>query len=193
MEKNVKTTLLTITVAALLSAAQPTVADEMQARIADSRSAIKEFATTLKGKLKAAMKAGGPVNAIDVCHKVAPAIARAESEKRGWEVGRTSLKNRSPYNAPNDWERAVLEQFEQRLAEGEPAAKIDYAEMVEADGKREFRYMKAIPTGKVCLKCHGTNLQPEVAAKLDALYPDDMARGFKLGDIRGAFVVVQPM
>ena len=55
----------------------------------------------------------------------------------------------------------------------------------------EFRFMKAIPTGAVCLKCHGTDLSPAVTAKLTELYPDDKATGFKEGDLRGAFVVVK--
>jgi hypothetical protein len=44
-----------------------------------------------------------------------------------------------------------------------------------------------------CLKCHGTDIDPAVAAKLDALYPKDMARGYKAGDVRGAFTLRQPM
>jgi hypothetical protein len=31
----------------------------------------------------------------------------------------------------------------------------------------------------------------ETAKKLDSLYPGDMARGFKKGDIRGAFSIIQ--
>ena len=30
------------------------------------------------------------------------------------------------------------------------------------------------------------------AARLDALYPEDQARGFEVGNIRGAFSIVQP-
>ena len=71
----------------------------------------------------------------------------------------------------------------------EDPAKIDHAEIVEIDGAKRFRYMKAIPTGGVCVACHGASLNPKVAAKLDSLYPGDKARGFKPGDIRGAFTV----
>ncbi len=53
--------------------------------------------------------------------------------------------------------------------------------------------MKAVPTGKVCLSCHGETVAPEVEQKLAELYPDDKARGYKEGDIRGAFVVVKPL
>jgi hypothetical protein len=56
------------------------------------------------------------------------------------------------------------------------------------------RYMKAIPTAaKPCLACHGAKISPEVAAKLDDIYPEDKARGYGAGDIRGAFTIRQPM
>ena len=57
------------------------------------------------------------------------------------------------------------------------------------DGEKEFRFMKAIPAGPVCLACHGTELSPEVSQVLAELYPQDRARGYSPGDIRGAFVV----
>jgi len=40
-----------------------------------------------------------------------------------------------------------------------------------------------------CLKCHGEDIDPKVAAKLDALYPQDNARGYKVGQVRGAFTL----
>ncbi|HSV28201.1 MAG TPA: DUF3365 domain-containing protein [Candidatus Omnitrophota bacterium] len=46
-----------------------------------------------------------------------------------------------------------------------------------------------MPTGNVCLGCHGTEIQPEVGAKLTALYPADQARGYRLNDLRGAFTL----
>ena len=61
------------------------------------------------------------------------------------------------------------------------------------DGQRTFRYMKAIGTQPVCTVCHGTSIAPEVTARLDALYPEDRARGFAVGDIRGAFSITQPV
>lgn len=49
--------------------------------------------------------------------------------------------------------------------------------------------MKAIGTEEVCLTCHGAAIAPAVLEKIQALYPDDKATGFGLGDIRGAFSV----
>ena len=46
---------------------------------------------------------------------------------------------------------------------------------------------------EVCTTCHGASVAPDIAAQLDALYPEDRARGYAVGDIRGAFTVVQPL
>ena len=139
------------------------------------------------------MKSGGPVEAIVVCNEKAPAIAARHGDAKDWDVGRTSLKYRNPDNAPDAWETSILQSFEQRKADGEDVKTLDYGEFVELDGKKAFRYMKAIPTGEVCLNCHGGDtVKPEVAARLADLYPDDKARGYSIGDIRGAFTIVQP-
>lgn len=193
MKKMISVALLCLTPA---TAALATDA-ALKQRAAESRMVVKEFMGELKGELGRAMKAGGPVEAINVCHKVAPSIAKAQSVKHGWEVGRTSLKTRNPDNAPDAWEKEVLMAFEKRAAAGENPAEMAHFEVVERDGKRFFRFMKAIgmpPLNKApCLKCHGENIDPNIAAKLDELYPGDMARGYKPGMIRGAFTITQPM
>jgi hypothetical protein len=107
-------------------------------------------------------------------------------------IARTSLKLRQPDNAPDEWETRQLQSFERRKAAGENPAGIEVGEYVQSGGKTLFRYMKAIPTGEVCLNCHGSALAPEVTAKLKELYPADAATGFKLGDLRGAFTITQP-
>ncbi len=168
-----------------------------QARMDKSKAVVQEFFGKLKGELEAAMKEGGPINAIQVCNRVAPGIAHELSSKHGMNVARTSLKTRNADNAPDAWETAVLKKFEERKAAGENPDTIAFAEVVDNGGKKEFRFMKAIimpPEDKMpCLKCHGTSIDPAVAGKLDALYPKDMARGYKAGDVRGAFTLRQPM
>jgi hypothetical protein len=170
-----------------------TVADELEQRNAESAGVAMEFMKTLKGELQAAMQEGGPVNAIQVCNTRAPEIAAGFSEKKGWKVARTSLKYRNPDNAPDAWERQVLEQFEERKAKGEDPKQMSYAEVVEDGGTKTYRFMKAIPTGAVCLACHGEKIDTSVEARIQELYPEDQARGYSEGDIRGAFTITQPM
>jgi hypothetical protein len=163
------------------------LADEVADYTQEARGLVKEFFGALKGELEAAMKAGGPINAIGTCNLKAPEIAHQLSQRSGWELARTSLKLRNQDNAPDSWEKNVLLSFEARKKSGEDITNMELAGIVESEGKLTFRYMKAIPTGELCLKCHGDNIDAKVAERLDALYPDDQARGYKQGDIRGAF------
>lgn len=120
----------------------------------------------------------------------APEIAQELSEKSGWEVGRTSLKLRNPnLNAPDDWERQVLLRFEEHKAAGDDVQTMAYAEVVETDAGKSYRFMKAIPTADLYLACHGESINPDIAAAIDEAYPQDEARGCKAGDIRGAFTL----
>ncbi|MES1944115.1 hypothetical protein PC39_08369 [Salinisphaera sp. PC39] len=155
---------------------------------------IGRFSTDLKARLQAGMREGGPVAAIEVCHVDAPRIASSVSATGDWQVARTSLKVRNPDNEPDAWEREVLADFEARRAAGVPASELTRFEVLEnAAGKPVARYMRAIPTQPLCVSCHGAELAPAVADKLDELYPEDKARGFSVGDIRGAFTLRKPL
>ena len=162
------------------------MADDLNDFNQQSKMAIKEFAGTLKGALVSAMKSAGPIEAIKVCNQVAPEIAQTLSEKYDLTIARTSLKVRNQNNSPDTWEINVLNQFETRKANGEDVKKLVFSEAVDS---KQMRMMKAIPTAKVCLTCHGSNITESVQASLNTLYPDDQATGFSLGDIRGAFSV----
>ncbi len=180
--KKIIALLLVLLSASVVHASQP------DPQVAVARTTIKAFAKQLGGELKMAMKAGGPIHAIGVCNAKAPQIAEETNKQSSVKISRTSLKYRNMNNAPTDWQRAVLLKFEERKTAGEDVTKMDYSQVVDD----QLRYMKAIPTADICLKCHGANIDPKIAAKLDELYPQDKARGFKKGDIRGAFYVTQP-
>lgn len=164
-------------------------ASDAEALKAEAAKVVMAFGGPLKKALEDGMQQGGPLNAIGVCNEKAPGIAQQAAVDTGWSVARTSLKVRNTNNAPDAWELATLNEFEARKAGGESPDIIAKAEIVEENGQKTFRFMKAIGTADVCLNCHGANLKPEVAAKLDGLYPNDQARGFSTGDIRGAFTL----
>ena len=182
-------TLAALLVAFVCSTAASVNADP---RIDEARMIVKEFAGALQGELKAAMKTGGPVQAVEVCHSRAPAIAAERTSEPGWQVWRTRLKRRNTGHGADAGEKAALEQFERRKAAGESASQLELAESSMREGEERFRYMKAIPTQAICLACHGgDNVAPEVAAAIARYYPDDQARGFSEGDLRGAFSLVK--
>ena len=188
--------LATLLVAAGLSGASMVQADSHGAAVdkaalkAEAIGIVKQFGGTLKPELKKALEAGGPANAISVCSEKAPAIAEDLTGKTGWSVKRVSLKARNKKMAvPDAWEQQVLEQFDERQAGGESAEKMAYAEVVDD----QFRFMKAQGVEKVCLNCHATDVLPETEAALNKYYPDDSARGYTLGQIRGAFSLSKPL
>ncbi len=155
---------------------------------AKSLPVADKFQTQLQSQLGAALKTGGPASAIEVCHQAAPAIAAALGEETGASIRRVSLRNRNPANVPNARERAILEQFETGPidAAGKPRVKT------WQDGNSVY-FMRAIPMqDQPCAVCHGTNISPDIQARLAALYPDDKATGFKEGDTRGALSITWP-
>ncbi|MBD3647075.1 MAG: DUF3365 domain-containing protein [Pseudomonadales bacterium] len=164
-------------------------ADEADLRM-EAKSLVQTFAGELKPALLSAIEEGGPVNAIEVCATRAPAIARSLSEESGWQVRRVSLKPRNADTATtDDWATPILREFNERLADGEPASQLVHAEVVEG----EFRFLKAQPVEPLCLICHGQSIDPAVKAKIAELYPDDSATGYSLGEIRGAFYLTRSL
>jgi hypothetical protein len=158
--------------------------------LAEARALTQEFAKTLKSELEAAIQSGGPIKAIGVCEERAPEIAANLSARTGWVVGRVSLKPRNAkIGQPDAWEEQVLTRFNERKAAGEPVESMAFTEVIDKDGARHFRFMQAIPTGELCLACHGREITPEVTATLDQTYPGDKARGYTIGDVRGAFTL----
>jgi hypothetical protein len=147
-----------------------------------SRDLTAEYATQLKAALQHSMAAGGPVEAITVCSELAPRYAAEISRESGAKVRRTSLRFRNPGNAPDDWEAHALMQL----------AETGDAEFFAITPDGGARYLKAIPTGPVCVTCHGHALPPAVQDRLDEAYPHDRATGFAVGDLRGAFSVSWP-
>ena len=156
--------------------------------VPEAAGVAKQLGGQLKAKLQAAMKDGGPTAAINVCHEEAPKLAAAVSAETGFTVTRVSDQPRNPeMGVPSDWQRSVLAEFAARKVAGEDPNQLVWHS--EVDG--EQRFMKAIPTGGVCLTCHGSDIQPEIQTALAELYPKDLATGYAAGDIRGAFVVTR--
>lgn len=173
-------------------AASATAGESVPEWLTRSRAMSAELGTALKSELTAALAQSGPSGAIEVCRVRAPEIAARLSRESGAKVSRTALRVRNPANAPDDLQRAVLEQFAADLASGQIEPPLEAAVEINRGGRIERRYMRAIPTDALCLTCHGTELAPEVRAAIARAYPDDQATGFSAGQLRGAFSVIWP-
>lgn len=157
-----------------------------------ARTAAQTLGQTLKGELVAAMRAGGPSAAIHVCNERAPEIAQSISSAQELEVGRTSLRVRNPDNTPDAWERSQLDAFLGLIAEGADPATLEAVDLVETNGGTMVRWMKPIMMEDVCAACHGSEVDPDLLAEIQTLYPEDQATGFVPGELRGAFTVTLP-
>ena len=192
-----RTHVLPTVVGALLAAgAMPVAAQDDAARLEEARRMAGTMVQTLGGRLQAAIKEGGPAAAIGVCTNVAPTLAGELSRQNGVKLTRVSLRVRNPLlGTPDAWEQAVLQSFEARLAKGEAADKLEFAETVTEPAGKYFRYMKALPVQPVCVNCHGdaANLAPEIKERIAREYPADRATGYLPGQIRGAVSVKRPL
>lgn len=180
---------------ALSSAASESPPDVEQ-RKAGAREVAKQLAQQLSSELRAAMKEGGPEAAIKVCRDRAPQISSRLSRETGWQITRVGTRVRNPLlGTPDAYEARVLSQFQQRMEAGETKKPLEHAGIQEADDSRYFRYMKAIKVKPQCLGCHGpVEDQPKaIRATLKEQYPADKAVGYKAGELRGAFSVLQNM
>jgi hypothetical protein len=175
-----------------LSAQAADPAPELLQYVTESRAAALPFLRELNEANKKAIGAGGPESAIDVCKEIAPKMAGDVSRRTGWKLSRVSAKVRNPLlGTPDRWERQTLEQFEARLAKGEPADAIERAEVLQEGTSKSFRYMKAIVLQQGCVACHGQpeQLAPGVQARLSRDYPHDKATGYLPGQLRGALSI----
>lgn len=167
------------------SQAGPEPADEAAAERA--RAALQPFQRELMGALRAGLEEG-VVEAIDVCSVQAPELAADHSEA-GIEPGRVSLgrtsdRLRNPDNRAPDWVAPLWERMR-----ADPENAIPRTVRL-ADG--DIGHVQPIRVAPLCLACHGSELAPEVAAAIDARYPEDRARGYAAGDLRGTFWIRLP-
>lgn len=150
---------------------------ETDARVEHAQQLLMPFKKQLKAALIEGL-ADGPDAAIDACKVKAPQIAAGLSTD-GVVVGRTSHRLRNPANRSPDWVSPVLDHYLEA-----PASRD--ARVVEL-GDGRFGYVEPIALQPMCVMCHGKTLAPDVAERIAALYPDDEATGFDVGDLRGVF------
>ena len=135
-----------------------------------------ELLLPLKKNLKQALMAGmqeGPVHAIGACKDQAPEITNAPAVE-GIQIGRTSHRLRNPDNTAPEWADIALKTY---LSD-----ETDRAPRVVSLANNREGYIEEITIKPLCLACHGSNLAPDVAEQIQAMYPEDEATGFELDE-----------
>lgn len=163
---------------------------QQEALISQSRKASQALMSTLQMQLKSALQKEGAAGAVNTCSVIAPAIASQVGKEHGLQIRRVSAKTRNPQSKPDAFESKQLQRWllAETSSSEKPEDKAIY-EVVKEDGKLHFRYMKPIRIQPACLQCHGESLAPQVQAAIQEKYPEDLATGYALNDLRGAVSV----
>jgi len=158
------------------------------AALARAEAAARDLGKTLKTRAAAAMGAGGPTEAAEVCGTEAKTLTAEVAKRDGVAVGRSSRRLRNPTNAGAARVSGWLESEGERAAEGvEP-----YREAVQTPKGRSARVILPITVEAPCLVCHGPAdpISADVRGLLAERYPRDRATGYATGyatgDLRGA-------
>lgn len=135
----------------------------------------------LGGNLVNAIQEGGLIHALEFCNiEAIPLTANFEKEYNA-VIKRVSNRNRNPENAASTSEKVLIERFTEFFSKGE---KPDPVIITEGTAKRLYF---PILTNAMCLQCHGKpeTINPEVLQKIKQLYPDDLATGYDVDEVRG--------
>lgn len=163
--------------------------DSQRQKLADNGNTMAlALMQNLSTQLKAALQTGSPSTAVEVCKQVAIPITETTSKQfEGSVVRRTSLQTRNPLNAPDAMDRQVLLNWQDLKKEEKPLP--EHSLQIATDGTH--RFYKPLIVQELCTKCHGPSemMGAELKALIDQLYPEDQARNYKVGDIRGAIAV----
>jgi hypothetical protein len=189
-----KPALLAALAMTALAAASPPVSVTTLPEYQTARATAKAVLDSTRALLTQELEAYGPAGAIESCSAVAIALA-VEHEREGWRVRRVSLKLRNPADAPDAFERRMLQEWGSRHRRSPLDPATEHVAVVDRVGHRSLRYMKPIVVSELCLACHGParSLSPEVRGVLRERYPKDRATGYRAGDLRGAISVSIPL
>ncbi|UZD21319.1 DUF3365 domain-containing protein [Algoriphagus halophytocola] len=146
----------------------------------------------LMGQLKNAVADQGPDGAVEFCNANATPIVKELSEQFGVEIRRVSTRARNPKDLPDEAEFPILDAYAYNSENDIP----NEPNIQKTQNAQALLYTKAIviPNG-FCLSCHGnpeTEISKSTLEKLNALYPNDLAKGHKIGDLRGMWAVRIP-
>ncbi len=155
----------------------------------EAKKAIMKLGKTLKGEVVKHMKTQGAQSTAYFCYKSATNLTKKVNSTypKGISVKRISLKIRNKDNFPaSKDEIEMLKNLEQKVKNKEKLPKL----IVEKISPNHYKVYKPILVGKKCLVCHGDkkHRNKEAYKTIKEKYPNDKAIGYKVGDLRGAFV-----
>lgn len=159
---------------------------EVLTMIGDSLAMLAQ--KTLLQNVTGAMQAGGPVHAVEFCNLKAGVLTDSIGSAAGITIQRVTDKPRNPSNGLSGGEIDLFRQIQDSLQNGtiQPHYLLD-----DKDGRTVF-YKPIVLGMPACLQCHGTpgqDIEPATLLKITEKYPDDVATGYSLGQLRGMWKI----
>ncbi len=127
----------------------------------------------------------GTVEAMKFCNEKAYPLTDSMANHFDAKIKRVSDKPRNPSNKASADELEKIEFFKNAVANNQ-----DIKPIVERfRGEKNFYY--PILTNSMCLQCHGksSDIKPDVLASITSLYPDDVAMGYDVNQVRGIWSI----
>lgn len=161
---------------------------EKRSELYEVGSAISsEVQSALLSEVGGAMKKGGTEYAVGFCNMKVVGIVDSFNRKYNCQISRVSERNRNPENnLKTETEKAIWRYY--LLEKPEEANDT----IVFDNGNPVFLSPIRI-SNPVCLNCHGMpddQIDGLTLSKIDSLYPNDLARYYQLGDLRGMWKIV---
>lgn len=144
-----------------------------------------ELKKTLMGELKSKISQG-PAVAVEFCSKNALNITKQVADKNGVNIKRVTDKIRNPKNAMDEGDKKVFAKFAEAIKQNGKAG-----EPIIVNENGVAKYYEPLVIGEMCVVCHGDkeNMAKATTDAVDAAYPKDLAKGYKIGELRGMIVV----
>lgn len=189
MKKTLRFSVVILICSFMLSCGQKKVQNnldaETYARLLKNGSEVSAQAqASLLAHVSGAMKQGGSLYAVEFCNLKASSITDSLSKQFDCTISRVSEKNRSPENNLKTETDKQLWAWANQLD--------DPMKDTLVMAKSQAVYYKPIRTGlPACLQCHGPveTIQADTYEKLQTLYPNDLATGYQLNELRGLWKI----
>lgn len=183
-----KSIVLLLLLTSILSSCSKSLSKkEIEQYTKEGKEIAQATAKKLGGTLVEKMKEGGVKEAVPFCNTTAMPLTEDMSEKFQVTIKRTSHRLRNEINEPNTEEILIINNYNKLFAENKPMKPI-----VEIDESGNPHFYAPIILQKKCLTCHG-EIGKDVTVKSDSIirsyYPNDLAHGFKEGDLRGIWSI----
>lgn len=128
----------------------------------------------------------GAINALKFCNIKAYPLTDSMSIAFNAKIKRVSDRPRNTDNTANEIELAHINTFKNKLDNGEKFEPIINKKL------NSVHFYAPITTDQLCLQCHGkigTDIKPNVLKAIDSLYPNDLAKGYALNQVRGIWSI----